>query len=105
MFFAVEDLACKVVWISASTFGVPISQLKNKVTKMNALVWNKGRWNLHLFPLPPALSRTINSAQARFLRHILKVPAAFVSRVSHEEIRRRCSTFSFSTSILRSQFR
>ena len=29
--------------------------VKAKTEKMNALVWNKGRWSLHLFPLLPAL--------------------------------------------------
>ena len=45
----------KFVWRS----NVP---LKNKVTKMNALVWNKGRWSLHLFPLLPALRRSIDGS-------------------------------------------
>ena len=45
----------KFVWRS----NVP---LKNKVNKMNALVWNKGRWSLHLFPLLPALRRSIDGS-------------------------------------------
>ena len=69
---------------------------------MNAVVWNEGRWSLHLFPLSPALIRTIDGAQARFLRRILKVPAAYLSRVSHRSFR-LCSTMSFSTYIFRSQ--
>ena len=47
----------------------------------------------------------IDGAQARFLRRILKVPASFISRVSHKTVRRRCSTYSFSTFIFRSQLR
>ena len=88
----------KFVWRS----NVP---LKNKVNKMNALVWNKGRWSLHLFPLLPALRRSIDGSQARFLRRILKIPAAYISRISHATVRRRCSTFRFSTFIFRSQLR
>ena len=72
---------------------------------MNALIWNKGRWSLHLFPLLPALRKSIDGSQARFLRRILKVPAAFISRISHATVRRRCSTFRFSTFIFRSQLR
>ena len=79
--------------------------IKDKINKMNALVWNKGRWSLHLFPLSPTLIRTIDGSQARFLRRILKVPASFISRVSHKTIRRRCSTLRFSTFIFRSQLR
>ena len=79
--------------------------LKNKVNKMNALVWKKGRWSLHLFPLLPALRRSIDGSQARFLRRILKIPAAYISRISHATVRRRCSTFRFSTFIFRSQLR
>ena len=71
----------------------------------NALIWNKGRWSLHLFPLLPALRKTIDGVQARLLRRILKVPASFVSRISHATVRRRCSTFRFSTFIFRSQLR
>ena len=53
--------------------------------------------------MSPTLTRTIDGAQARYLRRILKVPAAFISRVSHKEIRRHCSTYRFSTFIFRSQ--
>ena len=41
------------------------------------------------FPLSPALSRTIDGAQARYLRRILKVPAAYISRVSHRSLCRQ----------------
>ena len=71
--------------------------VNEKTLKMNALVWNKGRWSLHLFPMTKTLRRSIDAAQARFLRRILKIPAAYISRVSHKEIRCRCSTSRFST--------
>ena len=76
-----------------------------KTEKMNALVWNKGRWSLHLFPLLPALQQKIDAAQARYLRRILKLPAAYISRISHKEVRRRCGTYRFSTFIFRAQLR
>ena len=88
----------KLVWRSQLS-------IKDNINKMNAPVWNKGRWRLHLFPLSPSLSVTINGSQARFLRRILKVPASYISRVSHKTVRRCCSTYSFSTFILRSQLR
>ena len=50
-----------------------------------------------------SLRRSGDAAQARFLHRILKVPAAYVSRISHQEIRRRCSTLRFSTFIFRAQ--
>ena len=61
--------------------------VKAKTEKMNALVWNKGRWGLHLFPLLPALQQKIDAAQARYLRRILKPPAASISRISPPSLR------------------
>ena len=81
--------------------GTRISNLELRVP----LVWNEGRWSLQLFPMTKTLRRSIDVAQARFLRRILKVPAAYISRVSHKEIRRRCSTLRFSTFIFRAQLR
>ena len=78
---------------------------KNKINKMNALVWNKGLWSLHLFTLLPALRKTIDGVQARLLRRILEVPASFSSCISHATVRRRCTTFRFSKFIFRSQLR
>ena len=49
---------------------------------MNALVWNKGRWSLHLFPMTKSLRTFIDGKQARFLRRILKVPAAYIGRIT-----------------------
>jgi len=88
----------KLVWQSSIT-------LREKTTKMNALVWNRGRWSLHLFPLSKTNRRLIDAAQARFLRRLTKIPAAFISRVSHAQVRRRCETLRFSTFIFRAQLR
>ena len=51
--------------------------------------------------LPLVSHAKIDAAQARYLRRILKLPAAYISRVSHKEVRRRCGTYRFSTSIFR----
>ena len=45
----------KLVWSSQLS-------IKDKVNKMNALVWNKGCWSFHLFQLSPPLSRTISGS-------------------------------------------
>ena len=97
MHFAMNQY--KLVWQS------PI-KLRDKILKMNALVWNKGRWSLHLFPLSRTNRRLVDSAQARFLRRIIKIPAAYYSRVSHATIRQRCSqTLRFSTFLFRAHLR
>ena len=97
MFQAMNQFA--LVWQSPIT-------LREKVQKMNALVWNKGRWSLHLFPLTQTNRRLVDAAQARFLRRLTKIPAAYYSRVSHEQVRKRCfSTPRFSTFIFRAQLR
>ena len=80
--------------------------LREKVQKMNALIWNKGRWSLHLFPLSQTNRRLVDAAQARFLRRLTKIPAAFYSHVSHAQVRKRCfSTPRFSIFIFRAQLR
>ena len=56
----------KLVWQSKLS-------VAEKTTKMNALVWNKGRWSLHLFPFSKSNRRLIDSAQARYLRRILNI--------------------------------
>ena len=81
-----------------------ILSIKNELKKINVSVWNGVRWSLPLLPLSPALTMTMDGSKARFLRRIFKVPAAFVSRISHKEVRRRClSIFRFSIFIFRSQ--
>ena len=78
--------------------------LKNKVDKMQALVWSKGRWGLHLVHLNTALKRTLDGAQARYLRRLAKIPAAYISRVSNAKVRKKCyKTWRFSTQILQAQ--
>ena len=66
---------------------------------------NNGRWSLHLLPLSKSTRRLIDSAQARFLRRILKISAAYISRVSHVRVRQRWNTYRFSTFIFRAQLR
>ena len=78
--------------------------LKNKVNKMQALVWSKGRWGLHLLHLSKALLRTLDGAQARFLRRLAKIPAAYISRISNAKVRKKCyKTWRFSTQVFQAQ--
>ena len=89
----------KNVWAS------PIA-LKDKVQKMQALVWGKGRWGVHLVHLTKTLRRKLDGAQARILRRLAKIPAAYISRVSNATVRRRCyKATRFSTQTLRMQCR
>ena len=87
----------KLVWTSKIS-------LKNKVEKMQALVWSRGRWGLHLLHLNTALKRTLDGAQARFLRRLSKIPSAYISRISNAKVRKKCNkTWRFSTQILQAQ--
>ena len=79
--------------------------LRTKCQYLNSIVWSKGRWSLHIFHFTKHLKQALDSAQARMLRRIAKIPAAYISRVSHAEVRKRCKTVSFSTQILKAQFR
>ena len=86
------------VWVS------PIS-LRKKCEYHNALVWSKGRWSLHLFHFTKQLRASLDSAQARMLRRIAKIPAAFISRISNAIVRKRCKAVPFSSQILKAQLR
>lgn len=50
--------------------------------EMNAMVQNRGRWSLHLFPLLVVVTRFLDGSHARFLRPNWKVPTSFASRVN-----------------------
>ena len=88
----------KRVWAS------PIS-LKNKCEYRNALVWSKGRWSMHLFHFTKQLRASLDGAQARMLRRIVKIPAPFISRISHTRVRKRCKLLPCSSQVLKSQLR
>jgi len=89
----------KRVWNSPIT-------LQNKVEKMGTLVWSKGRWSLHLLHLTKHLRQALDSAQARYLRRLAKIPHAYISRISHKQVRRTCKCKRrFSTDILKAQLR
>ena len=62
----------KNVWAS------PIA-LKDKVQKMQALVWGKGRWGVHLVHLTKTMRRKLDGAQARILRRLAKIRAAYTT--------------------------
>ena len=70
---------------------------------MQALVWSKGRWSLHLLHLNTTLRRTLDGAQARYLRRLTKIPAAYISRISNAKVRKKCKVFRFSTQVLAMQ--
>ena len=42
--------------------------LREKILKINALVWYRGWWTLHLFPLSKTNRRLIDATQTRYLR-------------------------------------
>ena len=87
----------KSVWTSKVS-------LKDKADKMQALVWSKGRWGLHLLHLNTTLKRTLDGAQARFLRRLAKIPAAFISRISNAKVRKKCNkVWRFSTQVFQAQ--
>ena len=77
--------------------------VRKKVVKYNAFVWSKGRWSLHLFPMSKANRTVIDGAQARHLRRITGIPAAYISRISHTAVRVQAKATRASTDIFRSQ--
>ena len=88
----------KRVWAS-------LISLKKKCEYHNALVWSKGRWSMHLFHFTKQLRTSLDGAQARMLRRIAKIPAPFISRISHTRVRKRCKVLPFSSQVLKSQLR
>ena len=86
----------KLIWQSDLT-------VKRKVVKYNAFVWSKGRWSLHLLPMSTANRKVIDGAQARHLRRITGIPAAYISRISHRSVRKKAKATRASTDIFRSQ--
>ena len=88
----------KVIWQSELT-------VKKKVETYSALVWSKGRWSLHLLPMSKVNRKVIDGAQARHLRRITGIPAAYISRISHKKVRKKAKAKRASTDILRAQLR
>ena len=88
----------KLIWQSDLT-------VKKKVETYNSLVWSKSRWSLHLLPMSKVNRRIIDGAQARHLRRITGIPAAYISRISHKYVRKKAKTHRASTDILRAQLR
>ena len=72
----------KIVWQSNLS-------IKKKVEKYTALVVNKGIWGLHLLPLTRSDVAHLEYIHARCLRRILKIKAAWWSRISNSEVLRK----------------
>ena len=49
--------------------------------------------------------KVIDGAQARHLRRITGIPAAYISRISHKKVRKKAKAKRASTDILRAQLR
>ena len=77
----------KIIWQS----DLPV---KKKVEKYKALVLSKAVWGLHLLPLTESNLAHLEYMHCRSLRRILKLKAAYYSRISNAEVRKRakCST-------------
>ena len=88
----------KIIWQSDLT-------VRKKVEKYNSFVWSKGKWSLHLLPMSKPNRSIIDGAQARHLRRILGIPAAYISRVRHSTIRKKAHGRRASTEIFRAQLR
>ena len=63
--------------------------MKKKIEKYKALVLSKGIWGLHLLPLTESNLAHLEYMHCRSLRRILKLKAAYISRVSNSEVRKR----------------
>ena len=88
----------KVIWQSDL-------RVKKRLETYSALVWSKSRWSLHLLPMSKVNRKVIDGAQARHLRRITGIPAAYISRISHKQVRKKAKAKRASTDILRAQLR
>ena len=88
----------KIIWQSDLT-------VKKKVDTYNSLVWSKGRWSLHFLPMSKGNRQIIDGAQARHLRRLTGIPAAYISRVTHAQVRKKAKATTASTDIFKTQLR
>ena len=77
---------------------------RRKVQIFNSCVVSILMYGLRTTWLGVAERRRLDGFQARCLRKILKVPAAFISRVSNEAVRRQAATKPLSSELLKQQF-
>ena len=77
--------------------------IKMKKNRYLSLVLSKGIWGIHMVGLTSDDLRYLDYIHARCLRRILKIPAAYVSRISNAEVLRRAATPSFSAHLRKRQ--
>ena len=77
--------------------------VKRKLQIFDACVISKLTYGLHVACLNKAERRRLDGFHCRSLRSILKIPAAFYSRVSNEEVFRRAGTRPVSRILLEKQ--
>ena len=87
----------RLVWQSTLT-------RKQKVDRYFSLVVAKAVWGVHQLTLLPADFGYLEYLHARCLRRILRRKAAFVSRVSHADIRRDAAAPTMTSLIRQRQF-
>ena len=75
-----------------------------KLEKYHSLVSSKGFWGLHLLALGKEDFAKIERQHVRCLRRILKIPAAYVSRISNETVLKRARMPSAKSIIRQKQF-
>ena len=77
---------------------------RDKLRKYESLVINKGTWGLHLLALKPSDFAHLEYIHTRCIRRILKIKAAYWSRVSNAEVLRRAKFPCLTRFIRRKQF-
>jgi len=78
---------------------------KKKIQKYRMLVVNKGLWGLHMLTLHESDLRRLDYNHVRCLRRILKLKAAYVSRISNQEVLRRAGLPPFRVWVRENQYR
>ena len=77
---------------------------KKKLDKYHSLVSSKGFWGLHLLALGKEDFAKVERQHIRCLRRILKIPAAFVSRINNETVLKRAGLPSAKSIIRQKQY-
>jgi len=79
--------------------------IKEKIEKANSLVLSISLSGAHLLKLSKGTRSFLDYAQARMLRRILKIPAAYASRIPHSTVRERGGTERATTMMFRNGMR
>ena len=78
--------------------------VKDKVRIFDACVVSRLTYGLQTAWLPTAMKRRLDGFQARCLRRVCRIPAAYISRVSNQEVLARTGSSRISTRIQEQQF-